>query len=89
MARLDAAEIGVHMALRAAAFTSSISLRSRAFVVVLTATILGVVASLIVSQKIGAFVFGVTLYDPVTMASVILVILAVTASAGYLPARRR
>jgi ABC-type antimicrobial peptide transport system permease subunit len=49
---------------------------------------IGAAASLLVSQTIRVFVFGVTLYDPVTIVGVVLAILGVTAVAGYLPARR-
>jgi putative ABC transport system permease protein len=44
--------------------------------------------SLGVGQLIRGFVFGVTFYDPPTIAAVVVTIAAVTGFAALLPARR-
>jgi ABC-type antimicrobial peptide transport system permease subunit len=50
--------------------------------------VLGLVASMIVSQSIRALIFGITFYDPVSIAFAIAVMLAVAALASYLPVRK-
>jgi hypothetical protein len=81
-------EIGIRMALGARRFHVISLVMKQTLVLVVIAAVAGAVVSLVVSQTIRAFVFGVTLYDPMTMATVLLIILAVTGLAGYLPARR-
>jgi predicted permease len=48
----------------------------------------GLVASMILNQTIRALIYGVTFYDPPTVAMAIVVMLAVAGAATYLPARR-
>jgi ABC-type antimicrobial peptide transport system permease subunit len=49
---------------------------------------LGVPAALVLSRVMASLLFGVTTRDPLTFAALPLVIVAVTALACYLPARR-
>jgi ABC-type antimicrobial peptide transport system permease subunit len=81
-------EIGVRLALGARPLHVIRLVMSNTLVLVGIGIAIGTIASLLVSQTIRVFVFGVTLYDPVTMVAVVLAILGVTALASYLPARR-
>jgi putative ABC transport system permease protein len=49
---------------------------------------LGMALALGVARLLGSMIFGISPYDPVTFASVVLVLLAVVLTASYLPARR-
>ena len=49
---------------------------------------LGMALALGVARLLGSMIFGVSPYDPVTFATVALVLLAVVLAASYLPARR-
>ena len=81
-------EIGIRMALGARAADVLRSIVGRA--VGLAA--LGVVAGVIVALALGSFIrsqlFGVTVFDPATLATVIAVLLASAALASLLPASR-
>jgi predicted permease len=81
-------EIGVRLALGARPLHVIRLVMGQSLLLVGLGIAVGAIASLLVSQTIRVFVFGVTLYDPVTLLVVILAILGVTALAGYLPARR-
>jgi putative ABC transport system permease protein len=48
----------------------------------------GIVASLALSQLVRSQLFGVRPSDPLTMASVLVLMALVAAAAAYLPARR-
>jgi ABC-type antimicrobial peptide transport system permease subunit len=48
----------------------------------------GAAASLALARALGGLLFGVTARDPVTFAGMLIVLTAVAAAAGYLPARR-
>jgi putative ABC transport system permease protein len=48
----------------------------------------GLAASLALGRVIASFLFGVSAADPLTLAGVVLALLAVAALASYLPARR-
>jgi putative ABC transport system permease protein len=49
---------------------------------------LGMTLALVVARLLGSMIFGISPYDPVTFATVVLVLLAVVLTASYLPARR-
>jgi FtsX-like permease family len=49
---------------------------------------LGLPCALAATRLIAHMLFGVTPYDPVTLAAVVIALLAVGALAGYIPARR-
>jgi ABC-type antimicrobial peptide transport system permease subunit len=48
----------------------------------------GLLGALIVGRALSAFVFGVGTSDPVTLAAVALIMLAVAFCATYIPSRR-
>jgi ABC-type antimicrobial peptide transport system permease subunit len=50
--------------------------------------LIGAVASWILARALSGLLFGVTSSDPATFGGVLLVLTAVAALAGYLPARR-
>jgi putative ABC transport system permease protein len=81
-------EIGVRMALGAAAGDVVRLVFGRGFRLVGTGLALGVLGSLAASRAISALLFGVSATDPGTFATVALVQAAVAAVALYLPARR-
>ena len=49
---------------------------------------MGLLAALSVTRFISSMLFGLEANDPVTISLAMLIMLAVTALAGYLPARR-
>jgi len=81
-------EIGVRMALGAAAADVLRLVFGHGFRLVGAGLLLGVVGSLAASRLISALLFGVSATDPGTFAAVALVQAAVAAIALYLPARR-
>jgi putative ABC transport system permease protein len=81
-------EIGVRMALGAAAADVVRLVFGRGFRLVAAGLALGVAGSLAASHVISALLFGVSATDPGTFAAVALVQAGVAAVALYLPARR-
>ena len=81
-------EIGIRMALGASAqdLRSRIVLRTLGLAALGLA--LGMAASRALSSGLGSLLFGVTSGDPVTFAAIGMLLIAVAAVAGYVPARR-
>jgi ABC-type antimicrobial peptide transport system permease subunit len=81
-------EIGICMALGA----SAADLEKRVVLQTLKLAALGIVAGATASWMLGramqGLLFGVTPTDPVTFASMVVILTGVAALAGYLPARR-
>jgi ABC-type antimicrobial peptide transport system permease subunit len=50
--------------------------------------VVGVLASWVLARTLSGLLFGVTSSDPVTFLGMLVVLAAVAAIAGYLPARR-
>ena len=50
--------------------------------------VIGITASAVLVQTLSSLLFGVTSTDPYTFAGMLIVLTAVAALAGYLPARR-
>jgi putative ABC transport system permease protein len=50
--------------------------------------VIGVVGALALARVMSSFVFGISVYDPVTLATVMLVLTGVAAVACFIPARR-
>jgi ABC-type antimicrobial peptide transport system permease subunit len=50
--------------------------------------VVGVAASWVLARTLSGLLFGVTSSDPVTFVGMLVVLTAVAAIAGYLPARR-
>jgi putative ABC transport system permease protein len=81
-------EIGVRMALGAAAGDVLSLVFRRGFALVGAGLAIGLLGSLAGSRLLGALLFGISATDPGTFAAVALVQAAVAAIALYLPARR-
>jgi predicted permease len=81
-------EIGIRMALGAQApDVRWLILRETALMVACGAAI-GLPAAFFTTRLVESFLFGLTPQDPLTIAGSTLLLLAVTAIAGYIPARR-
>jgi ABC-type antimicrobial peptide transport system permease subunit len=48
----------------------------------------GVAASILLTRLMNSLLYGVSAYDPVTFLGVAMLLIAIAALAGYLPARR-
>jgi predicted permease len=81
-------EIGIRMALGASAGNLQARILMQTGKLALVGMILGVAASWIAARALQGLLFGVTFSDPVTFAAVFVILAAVAALAGYLPARR-
>jgi putative ABC transport system permease protein len=81
-------EIGIRMALGARAADVLRSVVGRALALAGGGVIVGVGAAMLLSGFLGNQLYGVTRFDPMTMAAVILVLMASAALASLLPASR-
>jgi predicted permease len=81
-------EIGIRMALGARASDVLRSVVGRALVLAGLGVIVGLVVSLVFGGAIRNQLFGVTIFDPTTLAVVVIVLLASAAMASLLPAMR-
>jgi len=83
-----AAEIGIRMALGEPAGQVQRRVVSRTMVLAGVGIVIGAAGSFVVARLIGSLLYGVAPTDAVTFAGMALVLLLVSALAGYLPARR-
>ena len=81
-------EIGIRMALGASAETLQRSILLQTLGLAAIGMVVGVLASWILARSLSGLLFGVTSSDPVTFAGMLVILTAVAALAGYLPARR-
>jgi predicted permease len=81
-------EIGIRMALGASATDLQVRIMMQTLGLAVVGMLLGVSASWLLARALGGILFGITASDPVTFAGMPLVLIAVAALAGYLPARR-
>ncbi|MGC1617135.1 MAG: ABC transporter permease [Candidatus Acidiferrum sp.] len=81
-------EIGIRMALGASAETLQRSILLQTLGLAGIGMVVGVVASWALARTLSGLLFGVTSSDPVTFAGMLVILTAVAAIAGYLPARR-
>jgi ABC-type antimicrobial peptide transport system permease subunit len=81
-------EIGVRMALGAGRIHVMRMVMGQMLKLVIAGLVIGLAGSIIANQTIRRSIYGVTLYDPLTIAAVIVTLLAVTLIAGYQPLRR-
>jgi predicted permease len=81
-------EIGIRMALGASAADLRAHILGQTMTLAAIGMLLGVSASWILARTIRSLLFGITSTDPVTFAGMLLILTAVAAIAGYLPARR-
>jgi ABC-type antimicrobial peptide transport system permease subunit len=87
-ARQRTREIGVRVALGASDRDVVRLILRHGMVVAGIGIVLGLAASVAVTRVVASYLVGVSATDPITFAAVPLVLLAVTAVASYLPARR-
>jgi putative ABC transport system permease protein len=83
-----AREISIRMALGAHASDVLRMIVGRAVALAALGLVVGIAAALALGRVIQGQLFGVTLLDPVTLASVPLVLLASATAASFLPARK-
>uniref|UniRef100_Q01XS8 Permease n=1 Tax=Solibacter usitatus (strain Ellin6076) TaxID=234267 RepID=Q01XS8_SOLUE len=81
-------EIGIRMALGASPADLQMRIMMQTLGLAAIGMVLGVSASWVLARALGGILFGVTAGDPVTFVGMPLVLIAVAALAGYLPARR-
>ena len=81
-------EIGIRMALGASAETLQRSILLQTLGLAGIGMIVGVVSAWVLARTLSGLLFGVTSSDPVTFAGMLVILTAVAALAGYLPARR-
>jgi predicted permease len=81
-------EIGIRMALGASPGDLQARILSQTLQVVMVGLAVGVPSSWMVARAFQGLLFGIESADPVTFAAVLVLMIAVAAVAGYLPARR-
>jgi predicted permease len=81
-------EIGIRMALGAQARQVMWMVMREVFVLVVMGAGIGLAAALVITRLISNLLFGLTSSDPLTLILATLLLMAVAALAGYLPARR-
>ena len=81
-------EIGIRMALGASASNLQAAIVGQTVALAAIGMLLGAAASWALARTLGGLLYGVTSRDPLTFAGVLMVLTAVAAIAGYLPARR-
>ncbi len=81
-------EIGVRLALGARPGQVSAMVLRQGLSVVLVGVVVGLVAALAATRMLGSLLFEVSERDPITFVAVALALVAVSALATYLPARR-
>ncbi|HEV2491163.1 MAG TPA: ABC transporter permease [Candidatus Acidoferrales bacterium] len=81
-------ELGIRFALGAQRASVLRMILRETFALALVGILLGLPCALAATRLIAHMLFGVTPYDPVTLAAVAASLLAVGALAGYIPARR-
>jgi len=81
-------EIGVRAALGAQRAALLWTVLREVLVLVLAGVAIGIPCALAASRLVAAMLFGVTTYDPVTLVTVVAVLLASALIAGFQPARR-
>ena len=81
-------EIGIRMALGASARELEGGILLHTLRLAAVGLALGMIASRILANGLGSMLFGVTAGDTVTFAGMGVLLIAVAAAAGYIPARR-
>jgi predicted permease len=81
-------EIGIRMALGAGASSVVSMILGEVIVLIGAGAVVGIVAAFGLTRLIKSFLFGLTAMDPISFGAAAVLLLAVGALAGYLPARR-
>jgi ABC-type antimicrobial peptide transport system permease subunit len=83
-----AKEISIRMALGARASQVLGAIVGRAVTLAGAGAILGIAGALALGRVLESQLFGVTLFDPLTLAGVVLLLVGCAVAASFLPARR-
>jgi predicted permease len=81
-------EIGIRVALGASRSTILRMILRETLLLTLAGLLVGIPCAFAASHLIGHLLFGVSVHDPVTLASVAFILAAVATLAGFVPARR-
>jgi predicted permease len=81
-------ELGIRMALGASALNLQSGIIRQTLSLAAMGMLIGVVASWLLARALSSLLYGVTSTDPATFLGMLIVLTAVAALAGYLPARR-
>jgi putative ABC transport system permease protein len=81
-------EVGIRMALGAQKKDVLKMILAQGLALVAWGTALGLVACYWLSRLVSSQLYGVSAYDPATLASVVVVLVVVALLAAYIPARR-
>jgi predicted permease len=81
-------EIGIRVALGAARTTVMWAILRQVLILALSGIAIGLPFAMAFAQAIRSLLFGLAPFDPSTLATVAIMILGVSAFAGYIPARR-
>ena len=81
-------EIGIRMALGAERRDVLQLVMRESMILVVTGVLLGVAGAVAASRLIASLLFGLAPVDPATMGGAVVVMVLLSAIAGYLPARR-
>ncbi|MCL4401785.1 MAG: FtsX-like permease family protein, partial [Acidobacteria bacterium] len=81
-------EIGIRMALGAQRGKTMAMVLGQAVILVAIGAAIGIAGAAWGTRILASLVYGISLHDPVTFATVVLVMLAVGVLASYVPARR-
>jgi putative ABC transport system permease protein len=81
-------EFGIRVALGARPWALPLSVVAQGLRFTLAGIVLGLVAAIVVGDRIGSLLFEVHPHDPATFAGVAVVVVLVAVAASYVPARR-
>jgi ABC-type antimicrobial peptide transport system permease subunit len=81
-------EIGLRMALGAAGGRIAAMVVGRAVLLAVAGVAIGITGSLALTRLLGSMLFGVSATDPVVFAAASVFLVALSALAAYIPARR-
>jgi putative ABC transport system permease protein len=81
-------EVGIRMALGAQKGDVLKMILTQGLALVAWGTALGLIACYWLSRLVSSQLYGVSAYDPATLASVVVVLIVVALLAAYIPARR-
>jgi predicted permease len=81
-------EIGIRMALGASAGSLQAGILVQTLTLAAIGMLIGIISSWALARVISGLLFGITSTDPATFVAMLILLTAVAALAGYLPARR-
>lgn len=81
-------ELGVRLALGATGAGIHWMVLRETIILTLSGMAIGLPCALALNRLLANLIFGVTFYDPVNLSLVVIVLILVSACAGYMPARQ-